>query len=538
MAGFKETPRQKMIGMMYLVLTALLALNVSKEILDAFVIVNESVVQTSENFSEKVGDLHNEFEMQYSINKDKVGPHYIKSAKAKKISNDLINYIDSVKFVVISKTEGIPFDTAKIRTLAELHAKDNYEKPSTLLVGSGETTTSALGYDLQKKIDNYRVEMLNIIPEKDRAGMKIGLKTDGVYHDASGAEQNWVRHNFYHTILAADVTIFNKLVNEVRNSEYDVVSYLFQGITKQDFKFNSITAKILPKSVFVFQGDPFEAEVIVAAVDDQSQPVVDYVMGIEEWNDNLINSAINIKGDSGIVKLIIPTDGKEPRSYTLAGRIGIKKPNNGGMEYHPFSSKFFVAEPSANVSATKMNVFYRGVDNPIKISAAGVPKSELQYSIRGDGKIVKTKDGLVVQGLSKGNVNSVTVHISSGEGADRKELGKQEFRVKDLPGPDIMVRDMSNGAVNRGVLLANPYLLCQLPDYVNFQYDYKVTSFTLSYMKGGDTFNKHSTSPYLTAEMKAYIKKARKNTMLVFTNIEVQGPIRKMRVSNFAVKIN
>ena len=538
MAGFKETPRQKMIGMMYLVLTALLALNVSKEILDAFVIVNESVEKTSENFSRKVGVLHDEFAVQYSQNKDKVGPYYTKAVKADQLSQGLISYIDSVKFYVIATTEDIPYDSARVKSLRDIKGKDNYEVPSRILVGE-EGFTKAYGYALQRRIDAYRSQMLDLIPEEDRENFKMGLKTDEEYRDADGTRQSWVRHNFYHTILAADVTIFNKLVNDVRNSEYDVVSYLFQGITKQDFKFNSVTAKILPKSVFVFQGEEFEAEVIVAAVDDNSQPEVDYIMGVDEWDDNLINSSIHIKGDSGIVILNIPTDNKEPKLYSLAGRIGIQKPNNGGMEYHYFNSSFFVAEPSANVAATKMNVFYRGVDNPIKISAAGVPATELQYSIRGDGKIVKTRDGLVVKGLSKKKVQKVTVFVYSGEGTDRKELGKQEFRVKDLPDPNVYVRGMTGkDRVAKQSFLVNPYLLCALPEYINFEFKFKVVSFNMVTTKGGDTFIKHSNTPQLTAEMKEYIRNARKNSMIVFTDIKVQGPIRRRDVAPFVVKLN
>lgn len=537
MAGFKETPRQKMIGMMYLVLTALLALNVSKEILEAFVIVNESVEKTSQNFSKKVNDLHDEFTVQYSQNKEKVGPFYNRATKADQLSQDLISFIDSVKFYVVAETEGLPYDTAKITTLGDIDGKDNYDVPSRILVGE-EGFTRAKGYVLQRRIDAYRAEMLSLIAPKDTADFKLGLETNQDYRDADGVRQNWVRHNFYHTILAADVTIFNKLINEVRNAEYDVVSYLMAGITKQDFKFNSVTAKILPKSVFVFQGDPFEAEIIVAAVDDNSKPVVDYVMGVDEFTDNLISSSINIQGDSGIVRLQIPTSNKEPKRYSFAGRIGIQKPNNGGMEYHNFSSSFFVAEPSANVAATKMNVFYRGVDNPIKISAAGVPASELEYRIVGDGKIVETEDGLVVNGLLKKQVQSVTVNVFSGSGADRKELGEQEFRVKDLPDPDVYVRGMTGkDQVGKQGFLVNPYLLCALPEYVNFEYNYKVVSFTMLITRGGDTFPKHSNSATLTQEMKDFIKNARKGAMVVFTNIQVQGPIKRRDVGSFVIKL-
>ncbi|NPD44444.1 gliding motility protein GldM [Lentimicrobium sp. S6] len=536
MAGFKETPRQKMIGMMYLVLTALLALNVSKEILDAFIIVNDSVEKTSENFSAKIAALHEDFSMQYQMNQDKVGPFYTKSEEAKNYSQDLINYIDSVKFVVIARVERIPFDTARIMKLADIKAKDNYNDPTSYLVG-GEGMKNGEGYAMMNKINEYKVRMLELIPEEEREMLNIGLETGGNYRSTSKQSLDWVQYNFYHTILAADVTIFNKIVNEIRNAEYDVVSHLYQGIDKEDFKFSDIKAKVLPQSRYIFKGETFDAEVFLAAVDENSEPEMYYQMGAVDWDDSFINSATHLTGDSGFVRLSINTSNLETREYTFAGQIGVKSPT-GQIDFKPFKSSFIVAEPSANVAATKMNVFYRGVDNPIRLSAAGVPASQLKYDIFGDGLIANTADGLIVKNLKKRTVQSVTIKVYSEIGNQRKELGEQVFRVKDLPPPNINVRNMDKGVVARQSLLANPYLLCELPEYVNFEYKYQVTRFTLSIVKNGDNFDKQASSPYLTEDMKSYIQTARKNTMLVFSNIEVQGPIEKMSVPNFAVKLN
>lgn len=538
MAGYKETPRQKMIGMMYLVLTALLALNVSKEILTAFVIVNESVEKTSENFSKKVEDKFVEFQQQYNLNREKVGPYFEKAQQAEQWSQELINYIDSVKYYVIAETEGIPIDSAKVRTLEKIDAKDNYDVPTRLLVGE-EGFERALGYQLRDKINDYRENMMSLVKEKDREFIKIGLNTDGEYFDADGVRQKWVRHNFYHTILAADVTIFNKLKNEVYNAQYDIINYQFSNISKEDFKFSKIDAKILPNSKIIFQGEEYNAEIFVAAVDENSKPTVDYVMNATDWDDNLINSATTIKGDSGFVRLKINTGNMTPKEYTFAGRIGIKKPNGVDVEYHNFSSNFFVAEPSANVAATKMNVFYRGVDNPVKISAAGVPASQLRYEIRGDGRIQQKGDELVVNELKQKTVENVKVIVFRDNGTSRKQLGEQEFRVKDLPDPVVFVRGMdNNNMVAKQSFLVNPYLLCALPDYVNFEYDFKVTSFTMLITKGGDSFPLRSDSPRLTPEMKEYIQNARRGQPIVFSDIKVQGPIRKRDVGAKVIKLN
>src|SRR5208337_799731 len=101
MAHGKETPRQKMIGMMYLVLTALLALNVSKQILDAFIVVNESMETTNQNFSKKLESTISNFKIQYDLNPNKVGPYWEKAKQAHLLSTNLAAYIDSIKTTVI-----------------------------------------------------------------------------------------------------------------------------------------------------------------------------------------------------------------------------------------------------------------------------------------------------------------------------------------------------------------------------------------------------------------------------------------------------
>jgi gliding motility-associated protein GldM len=259
-------------------------------------------------------------------------------------------------------------------------------------------------------------------------------------------------------------------------------------------------------------------------------------MGETSWSPNFENNAIQLTGDSGIVKLPIETGNMKPGEYSFAGRIGIKKPNSDDYSYHNFSSSFHVLEPSANVAATKMNVFYRGVDNPVSISAAGVPASEVEYEIRGDGRIQQQTDGLVVNNLKKKTVNTVKVLVFRNNGEERKQLGEQEFRVKDLPPPEVFVSGMNDaGVVGKGGFLANPYIRSSLPEYVNFEYKYRVTSFTMWVKKNGSDYPMRSNSNKLSGDMVNYIQGARKSSKLFFTDIEVQGPLEKFKVKGALV---
>lgn len=541
MAGFKETPRQKMIGMMYLVLTAMLALNVSKSILEAFKIVNESLVVTNENFTEKVTSLYSDFEQQYYQNQNKVGPFWDDAQEVRDVSSSFISYLDSLKVTLIVKSDnievggedGISYDSAQRITLRDVSKIDDYSTPTGYLVG--DEILRGEGYTLKERINKYREDLLAFIPEERRADFNIGLITEGKYINADGSTtKDWVYYNFYHTILAADITILNKILAEAKNAEYDIVNYLAQDISAKDFKFSKIEAKIVAPSAFVFQGDEYKAEIFVAAVDEKNNPTVEYKMGAGEWHDDFSASAVKIVGDSGIVHLGISTRNLSPKEYTFSGRIIIKDPT-GAEQSYPFTNSFTVAEPSANISATKMNVFYRGVDNPIRISAAGIPDHRLNYSIT-TGDVSRTNDGLVVKGLGRNtlSVNEVTISVFAlGENSTRTKLGEQMFRLKDLPSPLVLVRGMSDeGGISKGQMLANPYVLCQMPEYVNFEYNYVVNSFSMTaYKTNGESYDLHATGSKLSTEMERYVQGARRGADIVFKNIKVRGPIGEIKVS-------
>jgi len=541
MAGFKETPRQKMIAMMYLVLTAMLALNVSKEILEAFKVVNESLVSTNVNFTNKVNSLYDEFEKQYDLNQKKVEPFWDKAKAVREISANFTNYLDSVKINTIIHTEGIKiggkygisYDSVKKITLRDLKQIDNFSKPTHYLVGI--ETHKGEGYELQEKIEKYRKDLLSFIPEDRRSYFNIGLNTKGKFINTDGSfTKDWVYYNFYHTILAADVTIINKILAEAKNAEFDIVNYLAQDISAKDFKFSKIEAKILANSAYVFQGDEYKAEIFVAAVDEKNNPTVEFRMGTSEWHDEFSSTSTKLLGENGMVHLKLPTRNLTPKEYTFSGRIIIKDPT-GEQQSYPFASSFTVAEPSANVSASKMNVFYRGVDNPIRISASGIPDHRLDYAIT-TGQIKKTDEGYVVSGLGRNTLSTnqltITVYALDENKVRTKKLGVQVFRLKQLPDPDVLVRGMNeDGDILKGEILTNPYLMCQLPEFVNFEYPFEVNAFSMTaYKVNGESYDLFSTGSKLTTEMENYIRDARRGSDIVFKNIKVKGPTGDRKV--------
>ena len=249
MAGFKETPRQKMIGMMYLVLTALLALNVSADILNAFTIVNEGMEQTNTNFKAKNDEQLSAFKKQYALNKAKVGKYYDKAKKAEEYSDDLIKQLEEVQNKVVGKTEFGDVSARNVtyeykddqgdkheKTVVEprevplewIENKSNYDSPMNVLLGVlKEDGTSGEATKLRKAFAKYKDDMKALLSEEELAGMKFGLITEDAYNSHAGKVQNWEMNTFYHTVLSADVVLLNKYIAEVMK--------LFGGYTPSVF---------------------------------------------------------------------------------------------------------------------------------------------------------------------------------------------------------------------------------------------------------------------------------------------------------------
>ena len=282
-----ETPRQKMIGMMYLVLTALLALNVSKDILNAFVVVDKGLIKTNENIIKNNTNLHGEFSKQYTLSKEKVEKFYKKALLAKQYSEQVTNLIKEIKRQVIAYTElndrnlkettyeeKVDGKTVEKKCKVEdlpldkINAKDNFDKPMEILIGFTEDGGNGRGMELKRKIDDYKSKMLSLfdnIPGVNKNALNLGLNTDNEYNEDEGKKCNWSFNNFHHTNLAADVVLFDKLTAEIMNVETTVLTKLMESISVQDFKFDQVGAKVIPKSNYVNQGDKYQADIIVAA---------------------------------------------------------------------------------------------------------------------------------------------------------------------------------------------------------------------------------------------------------------------------------
>lgn len=534
MAG-KETPRQRMIGIMYLVLTALLALNVSKDVINAFVVVNESVMESNYNLSNKLDDIYANFEKNYLFNQAKVKPFWDKAIIVKEKSDELVDYVRSVRYEVISKTEGISIDSATKISVKDIKKKDNYDIPTTYFIGSQYNDYDGVAKELKRRIDIFREELIKQVDVKNKDNLNLGLNTKGPYFNADGLEEDWGTHFFYHTILAADIAILNKIISDIYNAEFDVVNLLHKSIGQGDFKFDKIEAKVLPESKYVFRGDVYNAEIIVAAYDTSQSPEVYYLNDLDYLSVSQINRANVLRSETGKINLRLPASSLGTKKY--AGIVRAKTGLGVVNDYH-FSGEYTVTNPSYSISAKKMNVFYIGVDNPVSIDISGIPREKISPTISNGTIIADPSSNDWIVEVPTGSPD-VVINIRATINGELKNMGSKKFRVKNMPNPIATIANKSSGVLKKEIMIAAGAILPKMPDDFDFDHYFVISSFTMSLQRGFKVYNLDSKNTYLTKEMIGQIEKTNRGQSIVFENIIVRDPEGKEReISPIVLTIN
>ncbi len=519
MAGGKETPRQKMIGMMYLVLTALLALNVQKEVLDAFVIVDESIVETNKNFAKKNEILYSAFEKALADDEKKTRPYYEKAEKAKKLSEELIKEINDVRARLLVEVEGVEKEVADTMPSMYITKKDNYDIPTHFMCGTAQDATNGEANKLKEKIIKFKEDMLNLLDEEDQAEMKIGLNVENSYNASLEKEATWEYNNFYHTVSVATVVILNKLIAEVKNAEADIVSKLLESISAGDFKFDKIDSKVVPNSKIILQGEKYIADIFVAAYSTTQTPEV--VLG--DWDSasqSFIGDTTMIFGKDGVVRL--ERTGAGTGENEIEGVINVMTPT-GEKKPYPFKTSYTVVPPTATVSADKMNVFYIGLENPVSISVPGVSSDKIRPGISSGSIRSAGGAGKYTVTVPTG-VREVNVSVSAEMGGSMRSMGSFPFRVKKVPDPVPMVANQKGGTIGKGLLTAAPIVEARLENFLFDGVNYSVTSFKFSMIVNGLIQERQISGYRLDQNAINMIKNARSNEKVYFEDIKAKGP--------------
>lgn len=509
MAHGKETPRQKMIGMMYLVLTAMLALNVSKEVLDAFTLVDGGLTVTTQNFAAKNDDLYDKFNIAFEQNPEKVGDWKTRAEEVKAQSNELYEFMNLCKMEIVSKKDADAIHDGEVH-LADVKVKDDTNFPGEVMM------VNKRGSELKAKIEDYREFLLSMIDDKETYASTVEaiegiLSTEvpeSMYHNVKkGVTPTWESTYFEYLPLASVITLLSKMQGDVRNVEADMLNFLLGQVDAGDFKVNVIEPVVIANSNYVFKGVPYHAEVFLAAYDSTNIPVV-------KLEDGTI---LETHGGKGIYEVSYNSTGIK----RWGGVISIEK--DGQVTSKPFTAEFEVAESNATVSATGMNVFYRGIPNPVEISVGGVAERDVIAQIS-SGNIRRVSAG--TYRVNPGVQDRATVSVYANIDGQRKLMSREEFRVYALPKPDAVVDGIpgSSGALTVGALSRLQNVKAEAKDFV-FEVDYKVQSFELAFMgQGGMWSTLSSSDDRFTAQQKDLFRQLRSGQRIMIEKIKASGP--------------
>jgi gliding motility-associated protein GldM len=503
MSGAKncpETPRQRMIGMMYLVLTAMLALNVSSDILKGFTLVDSSLRSTIESAELRTKGLYDDFDYLYSQNKDKTQEWLDKAIIVKQKSDSLFSYIQSFKYNIVKLADGKKADPEA----KEIIAKDNLDVAGEYALIRGK------GKELKNRIVEYRSFLMDNISANDTTKKQV---YEAVFStkDKGIVGMSWEESLFQMMPVSAVITILTKYQSDVRAAEADLVQYLKAQTDASDFRVNKIEALVVPNSRHVIKGGKYSAKVVLSAVDSTKVP--EYFIGGRPVSNGNYDVPCNTTG-----------------SFTYKGYISL--PGNDGISRnYPFESDYIVGEPTATVSNEALNVVYRGIDNVFSISVPGVSSENVNVRVEG-GTVEKTAQGrYIIKPTRDGEITIITSAKIDGKDL---QMGSSVYRVKYLPDPKSylqytdaggIVRQIQEGSLSKRLLKGNVSIVASYGEDELVKANFNVVSFTMVTPFGA----KDTSGSKFTASQLSDIDKLESKDLLTIRNIRAVGPDGKQR---------
>lgn len=398
------TPRQKMINLMYIVLTAMLALNVSSDVLDGFTQVHDGLNVTNRGMSDRNAAVYRELEAFAATNPEKGDKWLDKASDVRRRTLGLLRYVDSLQTLIVREADGPDGNPDRVEN------RDDLEASSLVMLSPSER----LGQQLRRRIDAYRNYICALIPDtaKQRA-ISAALNTASVKQAGTLTEKTWEELKFDRQPVVAAITLLTKIKSDLLTAEGEALTTLLSQVDAGDVRVNQLNAYVLPQSRLVMRGGKYSANIVLAAVDTTARPAI-YVGGKR-------------LGDNGLYEFNAGQTG----TFNYSGYLEVPH-GDGTVTRHPFQSEYTVIEPSATVSATMMNVLYAGIDNPVDISVPGVPMQQVSASIS-NGSLVRSGDRWVARVSSPGQ-NAVVTVTAAIDGRPTT-VGTTSFRVRRLPDP-------------------------------------------------------------------------------------------------------
>ena len=545
MAGGKLSPRQKMINMMYLVLTALLALNVSKEIIKAFNLIENSLDNSTKNIVQKNSSVLSSLVKTAADNKAAAAAvSYCNQVQG--ISKTLIIRLNGIKNELLLRS-GDQKDPKMGRKqepeamlvkggVAELAQGDNMELHAHyFMIDEGGKN----GVELQASINKTRVDMLAIMkkasmdpilsasPETktillDR--MKAIEEKTSLYANnainSSGTEESWVSMYLEHSPLAGVFAMLSKVENDSRSMEAEVMQALAESVNAADYKFDKLIPVVSSATSAVLTNQMYEANILLAAYNSKAQMIVTV-------------NGIPIEVVDGVGKYKVTSSSPGSQKYKVG--IQVPKPNGGGSDNYETEAEYSVFAPQAAISADELNVVYVGLPNPISVSVGGVDPKNVNVSVVGVGVTLRAAkpgqfNALVPVRIP--NVNECLIKVTAKLPDGRTvSMGDKKFKIRNVPKPVFKAGTVGfSGPVSLSALKVQANAVAALDNFVYDGVKYDVLSYRFT------CIGRRTNGPKIIlvngsslSQIQALLKLLGPGDLIQFDNIKAIGPDKTAR---------
>jgi gliding motility-associated protein GldM len=507
-----------MINLMYLVFIAMMALNVSSEVLDGFELVEDSLQKTIIETTRRNEIAKEELDFYYRTNPERVGEWHDRGSEVKKHSDELFVYIQSLKEQIVKKTDGEDGDVHHIKHKEDLEAASRVMLAP--VVGEGRK--------LREKLEAYRTLMTEMVADTAKMAVIESVLNLRVPSKGGITAANWETALFESMPVAAAITILTKLQSDVRYVEGEALAYVLSGVDEGAYRVNDVKAMVIPQSQIVMQGTPYQAQIALVALDSTQHPRI-FVDGAElpESQNGIYSGASSGVGErhfSGEV-VILGSDGR-PRSY-------------------PFADSYFVTEQTATIAPTLMNVLYESIENEIEVAIPGVPSGSVRATI--SAGTMRQVSGNVWTAHPPTGAGSVDVTLSAVSGGRTLSMSRK-FRVRPLPPatPFILYKDAEGatrkfigGPIAKRNLVEASGLMAAIDDGI-LDVPFTVTSFELVFYDSmGNALPEISQSGSFTDRQKTMIRNLARGKRFYITNVRANDPDgTQQRLATIEVIVN
>lgn len=491
--------RQKMINLMYLVFIAMVALNVSGDVLTGFDRVERGLDTMLEGTMQRNRQSANELSLAYQLYPGKAAQAYASGKELQEVADSLYSAIEEAKVLIVQKSDGKKGDVKNI------DRKDDMNAPSAIMLNPLDPK----GVQLRKKVDRFR--SLCVSSVTDEGKKKMIMET---LSTAPKGNLSWENSLFESVPTIAAVTMLTKLQNDVRSVEGEVLNHLIRSIDVGDLRVNKIQAQVIPDSRIVMQGTPYRARIVMSSIDSTAVP------------DIVVNGKILSASDDGLFVASTPRSG----TFPLEGYI-VTTAGDGSKVHHPFKSEYIVTEPMASVAPMLMNVLYAGIDNPLSIAVPGVAQQQISATMS-NGTLTRKGDVWIARPNKVGEVAIITVSVRN-ENGSATQVATSKLRVRRLPDPLPYIeyadangnsKRFKGGAIGKRDLLAADGIKAAIDDDI-LDVNYTVQRFSLTFFDAmGNAMPEVATGNRFSDRQKSKIRNLSRGKRFYISDVVAKGP--------------